>query len=267
MPSIAVNGTTLSYRDEGAPADLAILLVHAFPLAGEQWRDQVPRLASELGARVVAPDLRGFGASAVPPGPYPMDLFAGDLLAMADALGLDRFVLCGLSMGGYVALALMRLAPDRVRALVLADTRPGADDETGRANRESLAQLAEREGSAAVATLQAPRLLSPSGLANPDLVARVSAMITANQPAGIAAASRGMALRPDSTDLLPGIACPTQIIVGELDAVTPLSDARLMFERIPDARLAVLRDAGHLSNLEASEEFTSELITFVRAQA
>jgi 3-oxoadipate enol-lactonase len=265
MPKLVVKDISVAYTEYGASTDLAVILLHAFPLRGAIWDDQASALAENTGARVVVPDLRGFGDSDAPPGLYPMDLLARDVFSLADALGIERLVLGGISMGGYVAFAALRLAPERIRGLILVDTRAGADSPETARSREDLAQLVEREGAAAAVPVQLPRLLSPAGQANPALAGRVSEMIAANAPAGIAGASRGMASRPDSTDLLPQIACPTLIIVGELDTTTPLAEARLMFERIPEARLAVIRNAAHITTLEAPLDVAIEMEHFVRS--
>ena len=267
MPDATINGIKLHYEEYGPAAGLPVILLHAFPVRGALWEDQAQALATEIVSHVIVPDLRGFGASDAPAGPYPMDLLARDVLALADHLNLPRFVLGGLSMGGYIAFAVLRLAGERLRGLILADTRAGADSDDGRAGRESVAQLAEREGAGAVADLMLPRLLSAAGLMNPAIAGTVRGWITANQPTGIAGASRGMALRPDSTDLLGRIACPTLVICGDQDTTTPIYEARAMFDAIPDATLEIMTNAAHLSNLEAPEAFDMTLVHFARGLA
>jgi pimeloyl-ACP methyl ester carboxylesterase len=231
------------------------------------WDGQAQTLSERLGCHVVVPDLRGSGDSDVPPGPYTMEQMASDVLSLADAQGFSRFVLGGLSMGGYIGFALLRRAADRMQRLILADTRSGADTEEAKANRESMAQQAEREGSRAIADIMLPNLLSNVTLNAPGYVAMIRAMIESDSPAGIAGTVRGLALRRDATDLLPTIACPTQIIVGERDTATPIHEAHFMFERISGAQLAVLRNAAHLSNIEAAEEFDNTLIEFLKPDA
>jgi pimeloyl-ACP methyl ester carboxylesterase len=265
MPTVNVKGNQLAFTEIGQRDGPPVILLHAFPLRGALWAAQADALSAAHGCRVILPDLRGFGASDVPAGPYAMEVMAQDALGLADALGIGRFALGGISMGGYIAFALLRQAAQRVSALILADTKATADTAGARQNRETLAQAAEREGLDAVADQMLPSLLSPAGVNQPDLAGAVRAMILGNQPAGIAAAARGMAMRPDATELLPLITVPTLIIVGELDLTAPIHDARLMFERIPNARLEVLRDAGHLSNLEAPVDFNLALTQFMAA--
>lgn len=264
MASAAINGIHLAYADLGPRDGLPIILLHAFPLRGAMWQAQADALIADLGCRVIVPDLRGFGGSDVPPGPYPMELFAQDTLALADALGIDTFVLGGISLGGYITFATLRQAAHRIRGVILADTRAGADSEGERSNRTAMADSAERDGSASTADVMLPRLLSPKSINHPESANAVRAMITSNSPAGIAATARGMALRPDSTELLAQITCPALIIVGELDLTTPIHEARTMFEHIPEAKLEVLRDAGHLSNLESIADFNLALEHFLQ---
>ncbi|MBX0327781.1 alpha/beta hydrolase [Oscillochloris sp. ZM17-4] len=252
-----INGVRVRYTDVGHGP--AILLVHAFPLAGAMWRPQLEALQGEY--RLIAPDLRGFGGSDAPPGPYTMDQQADDLAALLDHLGLARATVCGLSMGGYIALAFMRRHAARARALVLADTKAGADSDDGRAGREANARLAEAEGAAAIADKMIPGLVAPdAGQAVRD---DLRAMIIANTPAGIAGALRGMALRPDSFEVLPTIAVPTLVVVGELDGLTPPAEARAISMAIPGSAVAVIPGVGHLSSMEASEAFTAALRDFL----
>lgn len=255
-----INGINLAYTDRGSGMPLVFL--HAFPLNRSMWEPQVKALATRY--RVIAPDLRGHGESDAPLWRYTMDQFAGDVVGLLDHLSLARAVFIGLSMGGYILLALQRKYPERLQALVLADTRAQADTEEGRLNRFALAQVAYREGAGAVAEAMLPRLLSPASLqGRPDLVGQVRAIITSNQVSGIAGDLMAMADRPDSVPILKQIACPTLVIVGEADQATPPTDARLMAEAIPGARLGIILQAGHLANLEQPEAFNRAVISFL----
>jgi 3-oxoadipate enol-lactonase len=265
MPNVVIDDVTMHYEEYGSPEGQTLILLHAFPLNGAMWADNAPALADALGYHVVVPDLRGSGGSSVPAGPYPMERMAADVLGLADHLGVPSFALGGLSMGGYVSFALLRAAPGRVQALILADTRSGADTEEGKKSRETMAQLAEREGPGPVAEAMLPNLLSATGLANATLGDRVRAIIGANSGAGIAASTRGMALRSDSGDLLPTIACPTLIVVGEQDLLTPTHFSQSMFDVLPNATLQIISDAGHLSNLEQPAAFNDIVEHFLRA--
>ncbi len=195
-----------------------------------------------------------------------MELLADDVAGLMDTLGMQQAVLCGLSMGGYVAFAFLRKYPQRVQGLILADTRPGADTDEAKTNRENVALLALSQGTGAIADLQIPKLLSDYTHQHSPLVAQsVRHMINAATPQGIAAASRGMALRSDSSDLLPSISCPTLVVVGEQDALTPPEVAREYAARIPGSQFATIPDAGHLSNLEQPEAFLEVVRNFLVA--
>ena len=251
MPTANIDGVQLAYRDEGRGRPL--LLVHAFPLSGAMWEHQIAALSGTY--RVIVPDLRGFGASPAVPGTNSLDQYADDLAGLLDQLGLEHVSVGGLSMGGYITFALLRRHRERVDALVLADTRPQPDTEEGRRAREENARLAEQQGAKAIADQMLPKLLASS--APEELRAEVRRLIEANDRAGIAAALRAMAARPDSTPLLATIDVPTLIVVGTEDGLTPPSDARAMHAAIAGSQLVELPGAGHLSNLEAPEAFNA----------
>jgi 3-oxoadipate enol-lactonase len=227
-----------------------LLLLHAFPLDASMWESQVDAFHADVV--VVAPNLPGFGGTPVSREVMDMDA-AADLTsdALASA-GIQRVVACGLSMGGYVAMAFWRRHRDKVIGLVLANTRAGADDEAGKDRRRALAGRLKAEGNEFLAE-SPPPLLSDG--ARPELWDRVKGIIRA-QPAGaIAAASLGMAGRPDSTEDLAGIDVPTLVITSTDDTLIPPEASRPMAGQIPGARLEVIQGAGHLSNLEAPQVF------------
>lgn len=257
-----VRGIEMAYEErgrDGAP----VVLLHGFPFNRTLWDAQ----AELLGAthHVVTPDLRGHGESALAGEVSTMEEMAEDVAALLDALGItEPLVLGGLSMGGYVVLAFRRLFPARVRALVLADTRPQADTEDARRTREETALTALREGMRPVADAMLPKLLAPATReSNPETVARVGEMILSTKPEGAAAALRGMAVRRDQTDLLAEIDEPTLILVGSEDAITPPQDSEAMQRAIRHARLVRIEGAGHVSNLERPGEFNRALEEFL----
>jgi len=239
-----------------------VVLLHAFPLNRKMWAPQVEALAGRY--RVITPDFRGHGESGVADEDSTMERLAEDVGGLLDHLRIERVVLGGLSMGGYVAFAFLRRWPERVAALVLADTRASADTEEGRKGRHETAAVAEREGSAAIAEMMAPKLLGQTTLeGKPEVVAAVREMILEASPGGIAAALRGMAARTASFDLLPRITCPTLILVGEQDGLTPPADSEAMAKAVPGSTLVRIPEAGHLSNLEQPEKFNSALQSFL----
>src|SRR6266849_4360005 len=257
-----INNVQLAYDDHGV--GLPVMFLHAFPLNRRMWAGELMALLGEGRYRLVALDWRGFGESEITNGISTMELFAGDVAGLMDALGIQNAILCGLSMGGYAAFAFLRKYPQRVAGLILADTRPGADTPEAQANRENVAQIAETQGTGAIADLQVPRLLSEyTRQHHPEVEMRVRQMIEAATVQGIAAASRGMAQRADSTDLLAGITCPTLVIVGEQDTLTPPTLAQEYVAQIPGAQLVVIQHAGHLSNLEQPEAFLQAVRGFL----
>ncbi len=256
-----MNGITMNYRDEGHAPPL--LLLHAFPLSSKMWN---PQMGLRGKARLIIPDLRGFGHTDTPDESYSLDDMASDALALLDHLKIEQFVLGGLSMGGYLSFALLRrIDRSRVRGLILADTKAGADTEEARKNRLAMAEQAEREGSAPIAEAMTGKLLGATSLeTRPHLVEEVKEIIRDNNGAGIAGAQRAMAARLDSTDLLPQLNMPALILVGEEDTLTPPSEAEKMAAALPNARLEVIPHAGHLSNMEEPEIFNAHVLAFLR---
>ena len=261
--SARVRGIEMAYEDTGG-AGAALVLLHGFPFDRSMWRGQAEALGGEF--RVVAPDLRGLGETPLGSDEVSIEGMAEDVAALLDELNLGRVVLGGLSMGGYVAFEFFRKFPERVRALVLADTRPQADTEDGRRTREENAQRALKEGMAPIVESMLPKLLSAGTRERGgEVPERVRAMMLGTSPKGAAAALRAMAARRDQTDLLPSINVPTLIVVGSEDAITPPADADAMNAKIEGSRLVVVEGAGHLSNVERPEEFNRALVEFLHA--
>lgn len=242
-------------------ATLPAVFLHAFPLNAAMWARQAEALAPR---RVLAPHFPGFGGR--PPVEATLDTFARAVLTDMDAAGIGRAVVVGLSMGGYTAFRLHALAPERVAALVLADTRAGADDDAGRAKRTDQAARARREGVGWLADAMVPALLGETTRRErPGVVAQVRALVAQADAEGVARALEAMRARPDSTPDLARIRVPVLALVGEEDTLTPPAEARRIAESVPDGRLAVLPGVGHLANLEAPEAFDAALAEFVGA--
>lgn len=258
-----IDSLELGYDDVGSGSGLPLLFVHAFPLNRTMWAPQVSALVERC--RCVAADLRGCGESTVAP-PYSMEQYADDLAHLLDVLRIDKVIVVGCSMGGYVSLAFWRRHRDRVRALVLADTRAGADSEETLIRRRNLIRVARTEGATAVANLQIPSLVGKTTREKqPDTYDAVHRMIAQAPVEGIVGALEAMMLRPDSTGTLATIDVPTLIVVGEEDVPTPPKEARAMHERIPGSRLEVIANAGHLCNLEKPAAFNHVLTEFLVA--
>jgi 3-oxoadipate enol-lactonase len=254
----------IAYDDVGE--GIPLVLLHAFPLNRKMWAPQLGALAG-MG-RCIAPDARGFGESDAAP-PYDMDRYADDVAALLDALAVrEPVVLAGLSMGGYVAFAFWRRHRERVRALVLADTRAGADTEEGRSRRRQTIALARERGSAALADAQLPGMVGKSTRErHPDVVEQVRAMIAAAPVEGIVGASEAMMARPDSTPTLATITVPTLVVVGEEDALTPPKEARAMHHTIAGSRLEIIPGAGHVSSAERPAAFNQVVGEFLHGFA
>lgn len=262
MSKANIGGIEMGYEEAGTGP--VVVLLHGFPFNRSMWREQIEILTPHF--RVIAADLRGHGETSVTAGPATMAEMAQDVIGLMDALDIAQATVCGLSMGGYVALALYRLVPARVRSLVLADTRAVADTEEGKQIREEQAQKALLEGMAPIADAMLPKLVAPVTVAkHPEVVARVREMILKTSPAGAAAAQRGMAQRLDQTDFLPQITVPTLIIVGRHDLLTPVQESEMMHRQIAGSHLQIVEEAAHMSNLEQPETFNRTLTSFLLA--
>src|SRR5688572_16175033 len=262
MTTTRIDDIQLAYDDVGMGN--AVVLIHGYPFNRSLWNEQVEALSSRY--RVVTPDLRGFGETAPDSseGPATMNRMAQDVAQLMDQLGIERAVIGGLSMGGYVALAFAKQFPSRVKALVLADTRAQADTEEAKQTRHQHAEKALSEGMAGIADAMLPKLLTPDTVSKrPEVVKRVRDMMLKTKPQGAAAALLGMAERDDQTEFISTIKVPALILVGREDAITPVADSEKMQSKIPDSRLVVLDNAGHVSNLEQTDQFNSALSVFL----
>lgn len=258
---VHLNGIDMFYSSSGAGQP--IVLIHGYPLDHTIWDPQREYLSQNY--LVLTPDLRGHGKSESSQGPYTMDLLARDVHALIDHLHLEHVVLGGLSMGGYVALAFMRLYPQRVRGLILADTRAEADTSEAKARREQQAQTALKNGTGEVVDQMVPKMFTEKTVReDPKLVERVRRMMESTSPTGIAGALLGMAQRPDSTPFLESIRVPTLILVGSQDSITTVDHARKMASSIPDSKLIVVPDAAHLTTLERPREVNTAISGFLR---
>lgn len=254
-----VNGIHLGVDDAGHGAPL--LFVHGFPHDRTLWAPQLSGLCTRC--RCVAPDLRGFGESDVAE-PFGMDQYADDLAGLLDARRIDRAVVIGISMGGYVSFALWRRHADRVRALVLVDTRAAADDNAARARRSDLIALAESRGAGAVADAMMTGMVGRTTRErNPDLVLALRDRFAGTPVAGLVGALRAMRDRPDSTPTLRTITVPTLVIAGEEDAIVPRREQERVSAGIPDARFAVIPGAGHVCNVERPAAFNAIVSQFL----
>jgi len=247
-------------QGEGTPP---LVLLHAFPLDGRMWAPQVEALSD--GYQVVVPDFRGFGAARDQVVEVAeMELLADDLARLLDARALGQVVLCGLSMGGYVAFAFARRHPDRLRGLVLAATKATADDEQAVAARLEMADRVLAQGVAFLPEAMLPTLLGASTRRlRPGLVRKVTKLLLEQEPAAVAAAQRGMARRPDVTAELAAITVPTLVLCGTEDERFGPEVGRALAAGIPNATFVQIPEAGHLLNLEQPAQVNEALLDFV----
>lgn len=240
-----------------------LLLIHGFPFNAMMWQPQLDGLGTV--ARMLAPDLPGFGDSPAPDGPASMHGYAEDCVAVLDALDiLEPVVVAGLSMGGYVALALARHFSERVGGLVLASTRMSADSPDGKANRDKTISKVEAEGVETLVADTHPKLLAPQTYTEqPKVAQKLKQIMLASSAAGAVAALAAMRDRPDSTGVLAALEVPVLIVHGEADGVIPPSEAQAMAAAQPAAQLTLIADAGHLPNLEQPQAFNRILTEFL----
>lgn len=254
--------TLCEYEDTGSGPPL--LLIHGFPHDGTLWRLQIEELKNH--ARLIIPDLRGFGKSGDAPETMTMDDYAADLKALIDAQRIRGVILCGLSMGGYISLAFLDRYPELVLGLILANTRSAPDTEQARAGRQAMTEQVLSGGVAGIATTMLPKMLTATTIArNPDLADSVRVMMARQRVNGVVAALRGMAARPDRTPILDSIKIPTLIITGEADSLIPMEESQSINEAIEGSRLLIIPQAAHLSNLEAPDVFNQAVIEFLEA--
>ena len=253
----------LAYSDQG-PGPVVVLL-HGFPLSKAMWEEQVNGIGSTY--RIIAPDLRGHGESPAPEGVYTMDEMADDVVELLDSLSIaERIVLGGLSMGGYVALSLVARYPERIRGLMLFDTRAGADTPEAAKNREASARtILAADSAKEFVDGMIPKLFSATTLEQrPERVEPLRMVMENNTPRGVAGALLGMAIRPDRRDSLSGITVPTLVLVGEHDVITPPAEAKSLASAIPRSQLEVIPESGHMAPYENPSAANAVILRFLR---
>jgi pimeloyl-ACP methyl ester carboxylesterase len=252
-------------RDIGTGTPLVLL--HAFPLSSAMWLAQRESLAARF--RVITPDLRGFGGSLLGTEEPSVDAMADDVAGLFRRLGVSRAVIGGLSMGGYVAMALCRRHPDLVLGLVLADTKAAQDNDAVRINRLRQAEAIDRDGDVSVLVDEVlPHLVGPTTLRQRALVyGRVRGLVQATPAPAAAWALRAMAARGASFETLRELRVPVLVMVGSEDTITTEDDARAMADVMPNAELMVIPRAGHLCSVEQPDLFNQAVSEFAAALA
>jgi len=256
-----INGISMTWDVSGT--GLPVLLIHGFPLSRNMWRPQVTTLAA-AGYFVITPDLRGFGHTDAPEGPYSMELFADDMIALLDHLEIESAVIGGMSMGGYILLNLLERYPQRVKAACFLNTRCTADDEAGKVRRLKLAQDVVKFGPQVVADPFSTLLFSPDTLAqNFLLVDEICQIMVNTATAGLAGGLLAMRERKDYTALLPTFSQPALIIGGDQDQAVPLPQIEMLQHGLPDVITRIIAGGGHMANLEMPKEYNRCLLEFL----
>ena len=252
-----------SHSVHGPESGWPVVLIHGFPFSRHQWDPQIAALRDTY--RVIAIDMRGHGQSPAGDMPLMIEFLVDDLIALLDHHGVERATLCGLSMGGYVALRMVDRHPDRVHGLMLCDTRAEADSNEGRIKRAAAIRAIHEGGMSAFATTLLPALFSGEAIAaNGEPVRKIRAQIEATDPRGACQALAAMACRLDLTERLPHIDTPALVVVGSEDTITPPADALNLAMAIPNAALVEIPGAGHVSNLSQPEAFNEAARAFLR---
>lgn len=261
LRDIDVGGVRFRVADEGIGP--VLLFVHGFPLNHTMWRAQIDEFSRTH--RVVAPDLRGFGGTDGALYAVSMEQFADDLASLLDVLAVEGPVIfCGLSMGGYIGWQFAQRHPKRLAKLVACDTRAASDSPEAAANRLKMADIVLKEGPEPVAWAMMPKLFAQCTSEHcPAIIYGVRQMVMTSNPVAIAAAHRGMAVRPDVTDWLPTLRNPTLVICGEHDAISPAVEMKAFAELIPQSEFVMIPNAGHMAPMEQPELVNAALRRFI----
>lgn len=259
----SINGINQYYSDSGKEGSPPVVFIHGFPFSSEMWKGQTQMLQTE-NLRIVTYDLRGHGQSDFGDGQYSIELFVDDLIGLLDHLKITKTILCGFSMGGYIALRAIERNPDRFNALILCDTMSAADSNEARIKRANSVKLIKNEGVGRFAEGFLKAVFAPQTFeTRPDIIDEIRRVVLLNAPLGMCGGLLAMAGRTDTTEALCKINVPTLILVGEHDAVTPPSAAKSMHDKILNSKLHLIKNAAHMSNLENSKEFNEWLMEFL----
>ncbi|MFY3740547.1 MAG: pimeloyl-ACP methyl ester carboxylesterase [Candidatus Nitrosomirales archaeon] len=259
-----INGINLYYSETGKIESMPAVLIHGFPFSSDMWKRQTQMLQEKNNFRIITYDLRGHGKSDVGDGQYTLELFVDDLIALLDYLKIDKAVICGFSLGGYIVLRAVERNPERFNGLVLCDTMSTSDSNEARLRRAASIKLIKKEGVKPFAEGFLKAVFAPQSFGTrPDLIDEARKMILSNSPIGICGTLLAMAGRTDTSEGLANINVPTLILVGKYDALTPPAAANNMHDKIPNSKLHILNDAAHMSNMENPSEFNKLLNEFL----
>jgi pimeloyl-ACP methyl ester carboxylesterase len=266
MKTLVLEHRFMSMRYEDMGKGLPVVLLHAFPFDRTMWKPQARPLA-EAGFRMLAPDLPEFGETTPGSEVFTIERSADVIADFLDEIAVEKAVVGGVSMGGYIAMAFARRHPLRLSALILADTKAPPDDADAKANRDRLIADVKIGGPTAAADALLPKLFSPGTRdRRPEVIEEARSIILRQRAAAIIAALYALRDRPDAVPMLASVSVPTLVLVGEDDVVTPPAAAEQLARDIPGAEITLIPDAGHLSNLENPQAFNSAVIGFLRKQ-
>jgi 3-oxoadipate enol-lactonase len=262
----SINNSLLHYVDTGVSTGVPVILIHGFPFSHKMWTfpgGQTEALASRF--RVIAYDVRGHGDSEIGDGQYTIELFVDDLIGLLDHLGISKAILVGLSMGGYIALRTVERHPDRVRALILCDTKSEADSNEAKIKRAASIKSIKTNGPRVFAEGFVAGVFTPESLtAKPEAVKAIQSIIERTAPISLCGTTLALAARTDTTSFLPSIVVPSLIMAGERDLLIPPAVSEAMKVKIPNSEMHVIPNAAHLSNVENPTDFNKYLLEFLQ---
>jgi 3-oxoadipate enol-lactonase len=259
---IKLNNCIINYAERGLPQGTPVVFVHGFPFDHTMWEPQMKALPNHF--RAITYDVRGHGASEVGDGQYTIEFFVDDLIALLDHLVIDKVILCGLSMGGYIALRAYERHPGRFKAMVFCDTKSEADSNEAKIKRSATLRTVKSDGVGVFADEFVKAIFAAETFrTHPEVVESIKSTILSNSPIGICGAAIALATRTDTSGVLSKISVPTLILVGEEDKLTPPAASEAMHRQIAGSELHVIGHAGHMSNLENAPEFDKHLIEFL----
>lgn len=239
-----------------------MIFLHGFPFNSSMWQPQVEFFEKRFP--VFTPDLRGHLHGPMGSGPWMISHFVDDIKLLIEQNHLKKVILCGLSMGGYIALHFAHKYPEYLSGLVLCDTQAGADSNEAKEKRYALILRIQKEGTSEFAQEFSRSVLSETTIIQkPDIYKKVNSMITGNAPENIAMVAGALASRWDCTEYLKDISCPTLVLVGAEDRVTPVDLNKKLSQEIKHSSFKIIERAGHLSNLEQPEIFNKHLEEFI----
>jgi pimeloyl-ACP methyl ester carboxylesterase len=260
-----INNCLHRYIDVGSPSSVPVIFIHGFPFSHRMWNfpgGQVEALSATN--RVIAYDIRGHGESEVGTGHYSIELFVDDLYALMDHLSIPKAILCGLSMGGYIALRAVERNPERVLGLVLCDTKSEGDSNEAKVKRANSIKFVKANGMKFYAQDYVKIVFAQASFdKHAEAVKMIQSIVERTAPLSIFGSLLALAGRTDTTASLPMIKCPALVLVGEKDTVTPVAAAQILADNIQGAEMAVIPGAGHLSNMENPPEFNKHLVQFI----